>query len=140
MTLRYASPEQLNRTLSGRSSDLYALGVIAYELVTGHHPYGRELKKGVSSLVQAQTTRRPVPASVAKDPEEDNGLPARLRQLPIRFRANVDQLLSNALETAAARRYRTAAQFLDDVRLCLEDRTVSARSLRTVSPLRPAQN
>jgi serine/threonine protein kinase len=132
MTLRYASPEQLHRTLSGRSSDLYTLGVVAYELLTGRHPYERELKKGVSHLIRAQTTRRPAAASLVNDPEDDSGLPSQLREFPIRFRAAIDQLLFNALASEPLRRYRTATQFLDDVRFCLEG--------RAISPLKPAHN
>ena len=121
MTLRYASPEQLNRRLSGRSSDLYSVGVVAYELVTGHHPYARQLQKGVAHFVRAQTAVQPPAASIVNDPEEVSGLPRRLRELPIRLRGNVDRLLFKALATDASRRYRTATQFLDDVRLCIED-------------------
>ena len=39
MTVRYASPEQLQQRVSGRSSDIYSLGVVLYELLTGQHPF-----------------------------------------------------------------------------------------------------
>src|SRR5262249_7983208 len=39
MTMRYASPEQLQGKLSGRASDVYSLGVILYELLADRHPF-----------------------------------------------------------------------------------------------------
>jgi serine/threonine protein kinase/tetratricopeptide (TPR) repeat protein len=49
MTLRYASPEQLRRERISTSSDLYSLGVLLYELLTGRHPFERALTGGAEA-------------------------------------------------------------------------------------------
>jgi serine/threonine protein kinase len=121
MSMRYASPEQLTGRTSGRSSDIYSLGVIAYELLTGRHPYQRELSLGILELRRAQTDRVPLlpSAIINQSPRPED------RLLASDFSANLDHLLFNALSPDPMRRYRSAGQFLEDVRLCLEGRAIS---------------
>ena len=59
MTLRYAAPEQLREGAHGPSCDLYALGVLAYELLSGTSPYG-DLREP-AALIQAIAEHTPAP-------------------------------------------------------------------------------
>lgn len=106
MTIRYASPEQLEQRLSGRSSDIYALGVMLYELIAGRHPYWEHLEGGTERLLVAMNGSLPAPPS-ALAPAPD--------LLP-----GVDQLVLRALHFDPAQRYPTAGQFLESLGRCLE--------------------
>src|SRR4029077_7534039 len=81
-TLEYMSPEQLmGKQLDGRS-DVYALGVLAYELMTGRLPFPDAV--GPAALIAAQLKKTPEPPSAAKP----------TAQIP----GGVDQLVLKMLE------------------------------------------
>lgn len=118
MTIRYASPEQLQKRLSGRSSDIYSLGVVLYELIAGQHPYSDVLEQGTQRLLAAMTSRTPARPSILK--------PAEL--LP----GGVDDMLLKALQCDPAQRYRSAGQFLEQLRQCLDTQVMQRHSGRSV--------
>ncbi len=93
-TPHYMSPEQgLGRLVDGRS-DLYALGVILYEMLTGRIPYDADSTVGIVM----KHINAPVPSVVAANPE-----------LPVA----VDEVLNCVMAKSAADRYRTAAEFTE---------------------------
>jgi eukaryotic-like serine/threonine-protein kinase len=104
MTIRYASPEQLERRVSGRSSDLYSLGVLLYELLTDKHPFNPEYQQGADQLRAAMASRPPVPPSALAHGKISSG---------------VDRMVLKALQFNPSHRYGSASQFLDDLRVCL---------------------
>ncbi len=110
MSLAYASPEQVNSQPVTTSTDVYSLGVVLYELLTGVLPYR---VKGLSLLeaVRVICSRQAAPASV--------GLPEA--------RGDLDAILAKALEKDPAQRYASVQDFRRDIANYLGGHPVYAR-------------
>jgi serine/threonine protein kinase len=110
-TLAYMSPEQVlgdPQELDTRS-DVYALGVILFELLAGRLPYriSRQLHQAVQAIR-----------------EED---PARLGSVSRAYRGDIETIVAKALEKEKSRRYTSAAGMAGDIRRYLEDEPIIAR-------------
>lgn len=111
-TLQYMSPEQCqgDPLLLDARADVYALGVILYELVCGQSPYK------VSEL--------PVHQAMKIVTEE---VPPRPRSVSRALAGDLDAVVMHALEKDPARRYQTVQEMSEDVRRYLAGQVVSAR-------------
>ena len=115
-TLSYMSPEQV----TGRSeevdhrSDIYALGVLLYELLSGHRPHD----------VRDHTV--PEAARIIRDEE-----PSRLGSVRSEFRGDIETIAAKAMEKDTARRYQAAAEMATDIRRFLQDQPILARPAST---------
>lgn len=108
-TPAYMSPEQArgdSNKVDGRS-DVYSLGVILYEMLTGRRPFG-----GASSLLLHQIQ--------SKDPRDPRSLN---RKIP----RDLETICLKALEKSPAKRYQTAQELADDLQRFLDDKPVLAR-------------
>lgn len=112
LTIRYAAPEQVQGDSLGTATDIYALGVVLHELLTGQSPY-RRVRAG-ESLGAADIQR------------EEFQLPSSLdRQAGLK--GDLDAILLKALRRDPAERYGTVEQFDDDLQRHLDRRPVLAR-------------
>jgi tetratricopeptide (TPR) repeat protein/predicted Ser/Thr protein kinase len=111
-TLPYMAPEQASGNVRDldTSSDVYALGVIAYELLSGQLPYAVENK----SLHEAVR----VICEIA---------PIRLSNLNSELRGDIETVVGKALEKEQTRRYRTAGELAADVQRYLQYEPITAR-------------
>ena len=129
MTPAYASPEQLRAEPVTTATDIYSLGVILYELLTGQRPFDDE----ASNLEHAYSDRALIkPSTAVTTKREDTTTVSKARsttveQLRRRLSGDLDAICLKALRREPERRYRSAEQFLEDIRRHLDGLPVNAR-------------
>jgi serine/threonine-protein kinase len=116
LTLDYASPEQIKGEPIGTASDVYSLGVVAYELLSGAKPY--RLKRGsAAELEEAIATADPPKASdTATGPQDKKAL-----------KGDLDAILNKALKKVQGDRYPTIDTLRDDLLAVITQRPVKAQ-------------
>ena len=116
LTLDSAAPEQIQGDPVSTATDIYALGILLYQLLTGRHPTNEDCPTP-AARARAVIEVEPTPLSrVVKDD--------RLRRL---FVGDLDNIVAKALEKDPASRYGTVAAFGDDLTRYAKHLPVSAR-------------
>ena len=126
LTPRYASPEQLRGERANTSSDVFSLGVVLYELLTGAWPFGKETSI-VSELHRAVADIPVRPLATAVTPQTAETRSVSGEQLGRLLKGDLSAVVGKALENDPARRYGTVRQFADDIGAYLDGRPVQAR-------------
>jgi serine/threonine-protein kinase len=117
MTLGYAAPEQVRGESACAASDVYALGILLHQLVTGRHPLGLGAGATPDRLAQATLTGDLQRASACLES-------AASRRA---VRGDLDAIILLATRRAARERYPAATALAEDIRCFLDGRPVSAR-------------
>jgi serine/threonine protein kinase/tetratricopeptide (TPR) repeat protein len=128
LTPDYASPELVKGEETGAASDIYALGVVLYELLSGNRPYHLGASASISQLERAITTAEVKRPSTHLGPDAAARRGTSVRKLARRITGDLDSILLKALAKTPADRYSSASAFADDLQRTLSGEPVEARA------------
>ncbi len=136
-TYRYAAPEQIRGEVTTAATDVYALGVVLYELLVGRHPTSAAahspaehvvaiLESDSGHLSRALTPSSTLTAEHAQQlAASRDASPERLRRI---LKGDIENIVAKALKKSTAERYATVGELAADVRHYLHHEPVSARA------------
>jgi len=121
LTPAYAAPEQVRDEPVSTATDVYALGALLYELLTGRRPLDVSSDVPLSVAIERIMHDQPVlPSEAASQGESPPIAPSRLR-------GDLDTICQTALQKAPDRRYASAEALRDDLWRTLSNRPIAAR-------------
>ncbi len=128
-TPAYAAPEQVQGDSVTTATDVYALGVLLYQLLSGQHPTSGDTLSAVEVL-RAIVDTEPVRLSdaAARTPTKQGAAASTPLKLVRTLRGDLDNIVGKALKKQPTERYATSAAFADDLRRYLNDEPVTAHA------------
>src|ERR1700733_7581287 len=130
LTPQYAAPEQLTGQPVTTATDVYALAVLLYLLLTGQHPAGpgphspARLVKAITETEPLRPSDTMLSANAESVAEKRATTPDKLRRM---LRGDLDTILVKALKKNPQERYASVTAFADDLRRYLKHETISVR-------------
>lgn len=131
LTPMYASPEQLRGEPVSTACDIYSLGLILYEQLSGAWPFGsRDSMMSVAARAMGSQETEPMEKAITEDSAHKRGVrPERLRE---QLRGDLNAIVAKALSPSPRDRYGTVSELADDLERFLDQRPILARKQTTL--------
>jgi len=130
LTPDYASPELIRGEAADVRSDIYSVGVVLYELLTGVRPYRLKTGASVGTLEQAITTIEVRKPSTQIEPQSCEARAVTREKLARLLRGDLDVIVLKALAKKPGERYESAASMAEDLRRHLHSEAIRAQPPR----------
>jgi len=121
MSLGYSSPEMLGGETVTITTDVYSLGILLYELLTGHRPYS-DSDEPARGLHLLQFNREAKPASAMADSKKTNNA----------LQGDLDTILAKAIRVKPEERYASVREMSEDIKRYIAGFPVKAKSHTTL--------
>jgi serine/threonine-protein kinase len=118
MTLAYSSPEQIKGQTVSTATDVYALGLILYEMLTNHRAQNHTTESA-AEYIRIISDITPVKPSMA-EPEEKNRFPVK------KLQGDLDNLVMMSIRKEPERRYKNVDAFINDIQNYLQKKPLLA--------------
>ena len=135
MTPEYASPEQISGESITIASDIYSLGVLLYELLSGHRPYQLKNRSPFEiARIICEESPESFKGSLNNKQSEAKTLEKVLQtrgvtseKLAEELSGDLQQIVFNALQKDPKDRYQTLLEFAEDIRLYLDEKPLKKK-------------
>lgn len=129
LTPEYASPEQIKGEKITTASDIYSLGVLLYQILTGYQPYkiSNNSPAAISKIITEEIIQKPSEKVKDKSREHAESNLFLNDKISNQLKGDLDNIVSKAMHKDPARRYVSVEQFSEDVRRHLSGLPVIAQ-------------
>lgn len=129
LTPEYASPEQIKGEKITTASDIYSLGVLLYQILTGYQPYkiSNNSPAAISKIITEEIIQKPSEKVKDKSREHAESNLFLNDKISNQLKGDLDNIVLKAMHKDPARRYVSVEQFSEDIRRHLSGLPVIAQ-------------
>ncbi len=128
LTPEYAAPEQIEGQPITTATDVYALGVVLFGLLSGARPYA-STSRGMAAMARAivEEPPRSLTAAACESPDAAPSRSTQLAALTQALRGDLETIVAKALKKSPVERYATVQELREDLQRHLDHQPVSAQ-------------